>query len=70
VWCWCQGVVVLRHAKLVSSSMLLVLGVEALSSRVVTLIVGVAVVHAVREVVITRGQEVLHGPMIAEPGEV
>jgi hypothetical protein len=64
------GVAILRHAKLVSFSVLLVLDVEALPSRVVTLIVGVVVIRTVREVVITCGQEVLHGPRIVEPGEV
>ena len=47
VWCWCRGVAILRHAKLVFSSMLLVLGVEAFSNWVVTLIVGALVVGAI-----------------------
>jgi hypothetical protein len=70
VWCWCRGVAVLRHAKLVFSSMLLVLVVEALSSRVVTLIVGVVVVGVIKEVVITCRQKVLRDPGITESREV
>jgi hypothetical protein len=69
VWCWCRGVGLLRHAKLVSFSMLLVFGMEALPSRVVTLIVGVVVVGTVREVVVTCGQEMPHGPWMTEPRE-
>jgi uncharacterized membrane protein YjjB (DUF3815 family) len=50
--------------------MLLVLSVEAFSSRVVTFIVGAIVVGVVGEVVVARGQEVPHGPEIAEPEKV
>ena len=66
----CWGVVDPGHAKLVLSSMLLVLSVEAFSSRVVTFIVGAIVVGVIGEVVVARGQEVPHGPEIAEPEKV
>jgi hypothetical protein len=55
---------------MVLSFLHLVLGVEAFSSWVVTLIIGVVVVGAVREVVVARGQEVSHGIGITEPGKV
>ena len=70
MWCWCWGVVVLRHAKLVLSFVLLMLDVEAFSSWVVSLVVKVVVVGAVREVVIAHEQEVSHGIRIVEPRKV
>jgi hypothetical protein len=70
VCCWCWGVVILRHARLVLSFVLLVLGVEAFLRWVVTLIVKVVVVEVIREVVIAHGQEVPHGIRIVEPRKV
>lgn len=49
--------------------MLLVLEVEALLSRFVTLIVGAVVARAIEELVIAHGQEMLHDPRIVEPEE-
>jgi hypothetical protein len=46
------------------------LGMEAFSSWVVTLVIKVVVVGAVREVVIAHGQEVPHGIRIVEPRKV
>jgi hypothetical protein len=65
-----RDVVVPRHAKLVLSFVLLMLGVETFSSWVVTLVIGVVVVRAIREVVVARGQEVSHGNGIMEPEKV
>jgi hypothetical protein len=58
------------RAKLVLSFVLHMPGMEAFPSWVVTLVVGVVVVGAAGEEVVTRGQEVPHGPEIAEPGKV
>jgi hypothetical protein len=70
VWCWCWGVDVPRHAKLVLSFVLLVLGVEAFSSWVIILLIGAIVIGAVGEVVVARRQDVPHGIRIMEPGKV
>jgi hypothetical protein len=46
------------------------LDMEALASRVVTLVVRAVVAGAVGEVVVACRQEVMHGPRVMEPGKI
>jgi hypothetical protein len=55
----------------VVSVVILLIDVEALASRVITLVVGVvAIIRVAGEAVVTCGHEVSHGPGITESGEV
>jgi hypothetical protein len=67
----CRGVVVSRHAEVVVSVVFLLIDVEALVSRVVTLVVeAVAIVRVAGEAVVTCRHEVSHGSGITESGEI
>jgi hypothetical protein len=66
----CKGAIVSRHAEVVVSVVIFLTDVEALASRVVTLVVGaVAIVRVAGEAVVTCGHEVSHGSRIMESNE-